>query len=176
MFEVEFKFKIKNKEEIINKLRSKNCKFSELRQCDHIYVKNGINDFNIPTGENVLRIREENGINYITLKQRLNHLEYETVVEDFEVTNNIFIALGYHKLVKVNKYRKETKVNGFNITVDEVEQLGNFIEIEKLTENETDIENIQNEILNFAKELEISPEDIEKEKYDAMILALKEIK
>ena len=88
MFEIEFKFRVKDKDRIDNELKKLDCKFSELHQCDHIYVKNGINDFNIPSGENVLRIREQNGVNYITLKQRLNHLEYETVVEDSNVINN----------------------------------------------------------------------------------------
>lgn len=173
MFEIEFKFRVKDKEKIDNELKKLNCKFSELHQCDHIYVKNGINDFNIPSGENVLRIREQNGVNYITLKQRLNHLEYETIVEDSNVMNNIFEALGYHKLVEVDKYRKETSIKGFNITVDEVDRLGSFVEIEKLTEKEEEIENIKNEILKFASELGFYENDIEKEKYDTMILDLK---
>lgn len=172
MFEIEFKFRVKDKKKIDNTFKKLNCKFSELHQCDHIYVKNGINDFNIPSGENVLRIREQNGVNYITLKQRLNHLEYETIVEDSNVINNIFITLGYHKLVEVDKYRKETNIKGFNITVDEVDRLGSFVEIEKLTENEEEIENIKDEILKFASELGFYENDIEKEKYDAMILDL----
>lgn len=172
MFEIEFKFKVKDKDKMYDMLRNLHCEFSELHQCDHIYVKNGINDFNIPAGENVLRIREQNGVNYITLKQRLNYLEYETVVEDSNAMNNIFIALGYHKLVEVDKYRKETSIKGFNITVDEVERLGCFVEIEKLTENDQDIKNIENDIINFASELGFSKEDIEEEKYDSMILKL----
>ncbi len=172
MFEIEFKFRVKDKKKIDNTFKKLNCKFSELHQCDHIYVKNGINNFNIPLGENVLRIREQNGVNYITLKQRLNHLEYETIVEDSNVINNIFITLGYHKLVEVDKYRKETNIKGFNITVDEVDRLGSFVEIEKLTENEEEIEKIKDEILKFASELGFYENDIEKEKYDAMILDL----
>ena len=172
MFEIEFKFRVKDKKKIDNTFKKLNCKFSELHQCDHIYVKNGINNFNILLGENVLRIREQNGVNYITLKQRLNHLEYETIVEDSNVINNIFITLGYHKLVEVDKYRKETNIKGFNITVDEVDRLGSFVEIEKLTENEEEIEKIKDEILKFASELGFYENDIEKEKYDAMILDL----
>ena len=99
-------------------------------------------------------------------------MEYETVVEDSNVINNIFIALGYHKLVEVDKYRKETSIKGFNITVDEVDRLGCFVEIEKLTENEEEIENIKSQILDFASELGFTKDDIEKEKYDTMILNL----
>ena len=47
MFEIEFKFRVKDKEKIDNELKKLNCKFSELHQCDHIYVRTGINDFNI---------------------------------------------------------------------------------------------------------------------------------
>lgn len=172
MFEVELKFRIKNKEEIISNLKNMNCKFSKMHQCDHIYVKCGIHDFNIPAGENVLRIRKQNGINYITLKQRLNHLEYETKVESFDVINNIFVALGYHELVVVDKHREETKIDNFNITIDEVDRLGCFVEIERLTDNSSEIQTIQNEILNFAHRLGLSEKDIETEKYDTMILAL----
>lgn len=173
MYEVEIKFKIKDKEEIYAKLESLSCKFSKLHQCDKIYVKEGIKDFNIPEGENVLRIRRQNDVSYITLKQRLNHLEYETKVEDPDVLNNIFEALGYHKLVEVDKYRKETTINGFNVTIDEVEKLGTFVEIEKLTENSEDVQSIKEEIFAFASSLGISKEDIEKKKYDTMMLELK---
>lgn len=173
MYEVEIKFKVKNKEEVYTKIESLNCKFSKLHQCDKIYVKEGINDFNIPAGENVLRIREQNNVSYITLKQRLNHLEYETKVEDPNVLNDIFVALGYHKLVEVDKYRKETTFEGFNITIDKVEKLGTFVEIEKLTENSEEIESIKEEIFNFALKLGFTKEDVETKKYDSMILELK---
>lgn len=172
MFEVETKFRIKNKGEIISKLKDMNCEFTKLHQCDHIYVKNGINNFDMPAGENVLRIRQQDGINYITLKQRLNHLEYETKVESFEVINNIFVALGYHELVVVDKFREETKIDNFNITIDEVRALGCFVEIERLTSNSSDIQIIQKEILNFAQRLGLSEKDIETEKYDTMMLSL----
>lgn len=173
MFEVEIKFRVKNEETIYDQLKKLNCKFSNLHQCDHIYVKKGINDFNIPSGENVLRIREENGLNYITLKQRLNHLEYETVVKDLNVMNNILVALEYHKLVEVNKFRKQTSVNEFNITIDKVDRLGTFVEIEKITNDKEKIEIIEHEILKFAKELGFTENDIEREKYDSMMLKLR---
>lgn len=176
MFEVEVKFKVKDKEKINCELKKLNCEFIQLHQCDHIYVKNGINDFNIPSGENVLRIREENGVNYITLKQRLNHLEYETIAEDANIINNIFIALGYHKLVEVDKNRRQANINGFNITVDEVDKLGCFVEIEKLTDNEQEIDNIKGEILKFADKLGFTQADIEERKYDTMMIALNDNK
>lgn len=102
-------------------------------------------------------------------------MEYETIVEDSKVINNIFIALGYHKLVEVDKYRKETSIKGFNVTIDEVNRLGCFVEIEKLTENEDMIENIKNEILNFASKLGFTEDDIESEKYDTMMLNLEKV-
>ena len=172
MFEVEIKFRVKNKEEINDRFEKLNAKFVELHQCDSIFVKEGIKDFNIPAGENVLRIRKQDGVNYITLKQRLNHLEYETIVEDENVVSNIFLALGYHKLVQVDKFRKETHINGFNITIDEVDKLGCFVEIEKLTEDSEKIEEIKNDILEFAKVLGLCKEDIETKKYDTMMLEL----
>lgn len=170
MYEVEIKFKVKNKEEVYAKIESLNCKFSKLDQCDKIYVKEGINDFNIPAGENVLRIRKQNDVSYITLKQRLNHLEYETKVEDPTVLSDIFVALGYHKLVEVDKYREETTINGFNVTIDEVKDLGTFVEIEKLTKNSEEIESIKEEIFAFASSLSLSKEDVETKKYDTMML------
>lgn len=175
MFEVEIKFRVKNKKEIDDKLEKLNAKFAKLHQCDSIFVKEGIKDFNIPAGENVLRIRKQDGVNYITLKQRLNHLEYETIVEDENVVSNIFLALGYHKLVQVDKFRKEAHINGFNVTIDEVDKLGCFVEIEKLTEDSEKIEEIKKDILSFAEVLELGKEDIETKKYDTMILELNQV-
>lgn len=170
MYEVEIKFKLKEPDKIKEKIESRKCNFKELKQDDHIFVKNGITSENIQPGENILRIREENGKNYLTLKQRKNHLELETRIEDEKVANEMLKAMDYYELVEVKKTRLECKLNGFNLTIDNVDGIGYFMEIEKVISNENNIEKTKKEIMEFALAIGLTEADIENQKYDQMVL------
>lgn len=67
-------------------------------------------------------------------------------------------ALGWQKTVTVDKIRLESKTEDYTICIDEVVGLGLFIELEVLTEDSADVKNIQQQMRNFLKNLNIDGE------------------
>lgn len=176
MYEIEVKAHLRKKDEVIKKLEDLGCKFfEELHQVDYIF--NPKDEKFPPTiGEPVLRVREENGKNILTLKinqtSRLDCIERELEISDGEMMKEIILLLDFRKDITVKKKRIKTKYEDIEIYVDEVEQLGDFIEAEKLTKDnnpETRIK-IQSELMDFLVGLGIPQEDqVVDGKYDIML-------
>lgn len=175
MREIELKFKIDNLEKLVKELENKGCDISQLKvQCDTVYVNN-INNTESVEGSVWLRVRKENDkieLNY--KKQSSKKMESEEIefeVGSYELANRFLKALGYTPWVEVNKKRRYTKYNEFNICIDEVEKLGAFIEIELLV-NEEDKKEYEEELLNVARELGIDINKRINSHYDTMISEL----
>ena len=56
--------------------------------------------------------------------------EYETGIDNVAMTEHIFEALGYYKRLIVDKQRTLWRLDGCEVCLDEVTQLGTFIEVE----------------------------------------------
>jgi adenylate cyclase class 2 len=70
-----------------------------------------------------------------TLKRSISHLdktEVETEVTDYDGMRRVIIALGYPTVVRVVKMRVKTRLSGTEICLDDVENLGSFIEVERM--------------------------------------------
>lgn len=175
MREIELKFKVNDKEKLFSKLKNLNCEIKEpLYQNDTIYVNNLDNTESVE-GSIWLRVRKENDKVELNLKKQSKQLEeskeIEFEVNSYEKANDFLETLGYKKWVVVNKTRFFAKYKKYNLCIDEVERLGSFIEIEILIDD-NDKNDYINELLNIAKELELSEEDIVKSHYDTMISLL----
>lgn len=81
--------------------------------------------------------------------------EYEFAVDDGNVARQMLTALGWQEIVTVDKVRLESKTEDYTICIDEVAGLGLFIELEVLTEDSADVKNIQQQMRNFLKNLDI---------------------
>ena len=83
----------------------------------------------------VLRVRIEDGHNYVTFKSPAEHPtlklreELETGVENGERLVAIFLRLGYRIWFRYEKYREEFALDEVIIAVDET-PVGSFVEIE----------------------------------------------
>ncbi|MFA6258019.1 MAG: class IV adenylate cyclase [Candidatus Paceibacterota bacterium] len=176
MYEVEVKAKLKNREAVIKKLRDFGCKFSEeLHQIDHVYFPEGF-VFPPPIGTPILRVRKQNDKYFFTLKisqsGRQDSLEREMEIKDGEMMIEIIKLLKYQKAPIVDKKRIKTKYKDMVIELDEVKELGEFIEVEKIVTNENpeDRKQIQDELCNFLETLGITKEDfLVNHKYDIML-------
>ena len=76
--------------------------------------------------------------------------------------------MGYKKANQVIKNRCKGRIGDYEICLDEVEELGSFLEVEKMAED--NIEEVRKELLDFVLALGISPEDEVKRGYDLLIL------
>lgn len=170
MIEIESKFKISGditrsdlltilKDQLIAPISSK-------RQIDTVFLLPEQVDVPIVPGSKIMRVRDvlnpETGKlqrSLMTLKvegqTKLVSDEYEFAVDDGNVARQMLTALGWQEVVTVDKVRLESKTENYTICIDEVAGLGLFIELEVLTEDSADVKNIQQQMRNFLKNLDI---------------------
>lgn len=176
MYEVEVKARLKNRKVILQKLKSLGCNFSEeLHQVDHIFTPKGT-IFPTPFEVPVLRVRMQGDIYFFTLKiaqgSRQDSLERELEITDGEKMIQILELIGYQKCSIVDKKRIKTNFNDIEIALDDVKNLGEFIEAEKILkhENHEDRKKIQEQLFEFLVTLGVSESDrVIDGKYDIML-------
>jgi len=176
MYEVEVKAKLKDRQAVMKKLEDFGCKFSEeLHQIDHVYFPEGF-VFPPPIGTGILRVRKQNDKYFFTLKisqsGRQDSIEREMEINDGEMMIEIIKLLKYQEAPTVDKKRTKTKYKDMVIELDEVKELGEFIEVEKIVTH-TDPEvrkNIQKKLCEFLETIGVAKEDLlVNAKYDIML-------
>jgi len=173
MKEIEVKAKISNFKNIKQKLINLGCKFSEpLLQKDTIYIHKSIKYTDIKQGDSVLRIRDSNGKFIMTLKYqletKLNNIEKEIVIDDPIQGDAILKYIDFKEVVKITKTRIKCKYNEYTICLDNIDKLGSFIEVEKIT-NAKEGAQVQNELFNFLKTLGVTKKQQIFKGYDTLI-------
>ena len=170
MIEIESKFKISDditRDELLAILKDQLiAQISSKRQIDTVFLLPEQVDAPIVPGSKIMRVRDvlnpETGElrrSLMTLKiegqTKLASDEYEFAVDDGNVARQMLTALGWQEVVTVDKVRLESKTEDYTICIDEVAGLGLFIELEVLTEDSADVKNIQQQMCNFLKNLNI---------------------
>lgn len=158
MREIEIKLKALDLNKIEAKLKELGCVISEPKvQEDRNFIhKDDIKWFEPEIGEWVYpRLRIQNGKYTFTVKKPVKN-ELDCIEHNIQVSNPEEIApimkmFNYLPGVTVKKRRRTTKYKDYEITLDEVERLGNFIEIERVVEDGDGVK-IQEEMFVFAKE------------------------
>lgn len=175
MKEIEVKAKIENIEIVKEKIATLGCQFgNELIQEDVIFLPVGIKYNEIVKGTPVVRVRNSNGVITLTLKKRviegseLIKLEKEIIINDKQKAIEIIEHMGFHEVVRVNKKRIECEHDEMTICLDEIEGLGNFIEVEKMSDNENETK-VQSQLVDFLVTLGIENENIVTKGYDTLI-------
>jgi len=173
MIEIETKFKLASditRDNLIAILKSQFIALiSSKRQIDTVFLLPEQVDVPITPGSKIMRVRDvlnpETGelrLSLMTLKverqTKLASDEYEFAVDDGNVARQMLTALGWQEVVTVDKVRLESKTKDYTICIDEVAGLGLFIELEVLTEDSADVKNIQQQMCNFLKNLDIDGE------------------
>lgn len=177
--EIKFKFKSKNVAEAEERLKSLNLKWNlPITQKDRIFLSKTMKEYKIVEGTQILRIREEikNEVclkKVLTMKiQQENALEsreFESKIDDTEQIKSIIEELGFNEFVCVEKTRKKSQFNQYNLCLDEVKGLGVFLEIEFLSQEKVNALEIQQEMINWVRTLELGDFEISKIPYDTQI-------
>src|SRR5437588_557892 len=143
MREIEVKIKVRDLEEIKKKFVESGVIFSNpIHIHDTVYsLKGSIEEFGNPAkeGDTILRLRRLEDTAEFSLKvqksRAMDSLEYETEVKSPEIMHDILLNLGYEPCVEVKKIRQKGKLGEYEVCLDEVEKLGSFVELEKLTDD-----------------------------------------
>lgn len=160
--EIEIKVKVENVESLISFLKNNGKFIKEERQVDEYFSPAHRNFLDIRPVKEWLRLREENGkfsLNYKnwhfdTEGKGSSCDEFETSFEKIEQVRKMFDTLNFHSLTKVDKTRKSWNYKNYEISVDSVANLGNFVEIE-FNGMADDHKKITDEMVQFLKEMNV---------------------
>jgi adenylate cyclase, class 2 len=181
MREIEIKLRAKNLDALRHKLNEQGCVLSSpIRQHDTVYSRkeDANKDFwkQAKEGDIVLRIRRMDDIAEFNLKQQrsneMDNLEYETEVDDPEAMRQILLTMGYVPEVEVRKMRQKGKLGKYEICLDEVEELGTFVELEALEDDDVDPEKIRDALFSKLETLGLSRDAEETRGYDTQMYQL----
>lgn len=172
MREIEVKARVRNKDKLLQKAATLGISFGKvITQDDTTY------EVDLPWEDpnwNIFRIRKQADKTILTMKykasnrSRDNH-ERETVIEDAEQMADILGRLGYHFGVHLRKHRQIAKYRDLELCLDEVDELGSFVEIEKLADDDADVDAVQDELWGLLLQLGVSPEDRVHKGYDTLM-------
>ena len=163
MLEIELKVQVDTLGPIREQLNKRNAQFSGRIHEHDIYYNAPHRDFG--TTDEAMRVRYTNEHAVITYKgaKRAKYglkarEELNTAVESGDVFEQILVRLGFVKTAEVNKWRENYRLGTAAISLDSVDELGTFVEIEVMTDlNGPDA---MNQINTLAKEMGIVGEPI----------------
>ena len=160
MIEVEVKAKIESFEEVEKMLEEIGAEKSKTEFQEDIYFASPIVDF--AKTDEALRIRTTDNDIFITYKgPKLNseaktRKEVEMSIESAEKARDIFEEIGFKPARTVRKSRQYYTYENFEISLDDVEGLPPYMEIEVALEDNSNYDEAQSEIFKLFEKLGIS--------------------
>lgn len=179
--EIEVKAKVADMSALIAKLEGLGCTISEpIIQHDSIFVAPDYGVFeDFHPGKNLLRVREQGDKIFFTIKQpqknELDAIEHETAILDGEEMKNALQLMGYRETVQVHKTRRKAHYEKWEICLDEVDNLGSFVELEEIADDTADAEAIQNEMVTFLATVGIDASERVTQGYDTLVYLTKNV-
>ena len=172
MREIEVKAKLKNKKELLLKAQDLGISFGPaITQDDYTYETSLSKD---DPNWNIFRIRKQGNQTILTMKykassrSRDNH-ERESVVDNAKEIADMLERVGYSLGVRIKKTRQTTKYKDLELCLDEIDKLGTFIEVEKLAQDDVDVDEIQNDLWQLLIQLGVNPSDRVHKGYDTLM-------
>lgn len=127
--------------------------------------------------DEALRVREQAGATRLTYKgprleeETKSREEYDVGIEDADMLEDLLEALGFEHAATVVKHRSFFTRGDITATIDEVDGLGTYAEIETVVEGK-DLDEASQTLLDLAKELEL--DELERRSYLELLIEKKE--
>lgn len=97
--------------------------------------------------------------------------ELETTVGDGETARELFESLGFEPVATVRKDREYFTVSGFTVTLDTVEDVGEFVEVETDVETADEVEPAREAAVELLADLGLDRDDQLRISYLELLLA-----
>ena len=107
------------------------------------------------------------------LSNELDNIEHELEIMDGPEMHATLGLMGWQPVVEVKKMRRKGKLGEYEICLDEVEELGSFAGLEKMTSDDADAGLIQGQLLKEFEALGIPRGNQEMSGYDTLMYSLK---
>ena len=165
MLEIEIKVKVPTLGPIRNKLTQIGASHSEHLLEQDMYYNAPHRDFG--KTDEALRLRTTSHGTTLTYKGKKEIIcgskvrkEYNLSVETREAAHEVLIHLGFVPVAEVSKERDYYVFEDFSIALDEVKDLGTFVEIELICEEEENTNEPANRIASLATRIGVTGESI----------------
>jgi len=177
MREIEIKARVADKNALIGILKKQDITLSDaVTQRDQVF---GIEGAFGGDGQSKpwLRIRTEtkgdSTKQIFTLKKsvtsQLDSIEHETEIADEQELAKIIEHIGFTPYSDSTKTRQKAQIGEIEICVDSVNDLGDFVEAEKLTAEDADIDKVTNELWGVLEQFGITRSQQVTDGYDVML-------
>lgn len=182
MIEVEVKVSVKNKEQLEERLLQKGFLKGDLLKESDFYFDNVSGD--IRGEDKALRIRSCENLttnlieNLLTFKGpkmdtiSMTREEMEIKIENAGIGKKILQSLGYVQIYPVIKLRQYFRFEKMTACLDQVENLGDFLELEIIVQEENKKEAALDQIVSLLSDLGYKQEDIIRTSYLSMLQSL----
>lgn len=182
--EIEIQVEIEKVKPLLKFLKDKGQFIDSSKESDEYFIPCCRNFTDVKPTKEWLRLRDKAGKFTITYKNwyyekngKSTHAdEYETVVENVKQLKNIFLALKFRSLAKIEKVREKYIYKNFEISLDKVKNLGDFVEIEYKGKGIKDPKKITTSMIQFLKNIGVGKIIRNYVGYPFMMLFPKEIK
>ena len=160
--EIEIQVNIENSQPLLDFLGAQGIFKHETHQVDEYFSPHADNFLAMRPVSRWLRLRRTNqgcSFNYknwyFDETGKSNYCdEFETKIEDIAAAKKILEALKFNSIVVVNKVRKIWTFKDYEIALDSIEGLGDFVEIEYIgNDNQIDPRRVTDEMVSFLKDL-----------------------
>ncbi|PHP45958.1 class IV adenylate cyclase [Methanosarcinales archaeon ex4572_44] len=175
MIEVEVKACVENVKRFKDLLGRFGAKFSHAEEHVDVYYNNpDLRDFRV--SDEALRLRRVNNLVLLTYKGKKidsiskSRLEIECAISSFEEMDAILKSLGFLPVGEVVKHRHIYLIEELTICVDEVRNLGSFVEVELASSDESGVENGVRRAIGLLEQLGLSKDDLIRRSYLEMML------
>ena len=178
MREIEVKYRVCDLDALERELAARGAALSHpVRQDDQAYAPAGWQFGDSKLGVSFLRLRTVQGCHYFTLKRPAGSaqdcLEYETQVTDRQAMHQAALHMGYRPTVRIAKTRRTATLEDCSLCIDEVEGVGEFLELERMAPDHADAQAIQADLAAFVSSLGIAATRTD-QTYDSLVYAAHE--
>ncbi|MDD5040704.1 MAG: class IV adenylate cyclase [Patescibacteria group bacterium] len=159
--EIEIQVRLATADSLIKALEAGGKFRFERQQIDEYYTPPHRDFTSVRPVKEWLRLRDAEGVYSLNYKNwhydtdgTSNYCdEYETQLLGIEQIRNIFTALRYRKIVTVDKVRKAWLYKNWEVSVDQIAGLGDFVEIEYKGSEHPDPKEETDRMVEFLKSL-----------------------
>lgn len=174
MIEVEAKVRINDREGMEERIKEQGAEYKgTIKQADEYF---DCSDMRIFNSGGAFRVRAADGKYRVTYKgvkkdeETTSREEMEIAIESAEKMIKILENMGFIRLCEIKKKRKVYLLAGLKISLDEVEGLGSFMEMEGMANSEAEYKEKKGEIFKLLDKLGVPSEDISQRSYMEMAL------
>jgi len=169
---IEMEIKAYLNDETLNSFLELAPKFISSTTQSDVYYNAPNRDFK--TTDEALRIRVSNGHAEVTYKgpkidaETKARMEINVKIDDYQKFSNILQILNFKRIKSVDKIRREYECEGLNVMIDEVKDLGKFLEVEVLVES--NFETAKERVFSLLNRIGFDKEKLTRESYLELLL------